>query len=294
MATPHLSIALVTRNRPDWLRQCLQSWRAQDVQPFEIIVSDDSDDAALSLAQKLAKEFNANWIAGPKRGLYANRNHAFRAAKGSHIMSADDDHTHPQGFVRQIIRAIESDPNAVWTVSERSPDRPAAALEPPGELRPNGTIGPPQNSDSSAAIACGSSVYPRKVFDSGLYYDETYSFGGVWYLWGHQLRKAGFRIRFCPDTFVWHHTESSLSRRDDVRCLNNQLECNLFVQFNHALRVSHSPIALIRAFRNALRLWWSGGTVLGHRGNVRLGFNQIIRAFRRGWKNPFGTIRETP
>jgi len=35
-------------------------------------------------------------------------------------MSADDDHTHPEGFVSAVVDAIESDIEAIWTVSERS------------------------------------------------------------------------------------------------------------------------------------------------------------------------------
>ncbi|MFM6022178.1 MAG: glycosyltransferase family 2 protein, partial [Dolichospermum sp.] len=38
-----LSIALVTRNRPESLERCLKSLRSQNVQPFEVVISDDSD-----------------------------------------------------------------------------------------------------------------------------------------------------------------------------------------------------------------------------------------------------------
>ena len=287
MGSIQLSIALVTRDRLEWLRQCLQSWRLQSVQPFEIVVSDDSCDALQTETRQIAEHFGARWIAGPHRGLYANRNRAFRTARGTHIMSADDDHTHPDGFVATVVGAIESDPEAIWTVSERSPDRPTDPLLPPGELRSNGTIGPPENAEDSAAIACGSTVYPRKIFESGLYYNETYRFGGIWYLWGHQLRKAGFRIRHCPETFVWHHTESSRPRQDDLDWLRHQLECNLYVQVNHAFRISRNPVAMLRALRSAERLLLNGGTVLGNNRKVRLRFNQVIRAFVSGSKNPF-------
>lgn len=281
-----LSVALVTRDRPDWLRQCLEGWRAQSVQPFEIVVSDDSTKSLQADTRKVTEEFGARWVEGPRRGLYANRNNAFRSAKGTHIMSADDDHTHPDDFVRSILGAIESDPEAVWTVTERSPENPVAPLEPPGELRSNGTIGPPEDVKHSAAIACGSSCYPRQIFERGLYYNETYSFGGMWYLWGHQLRRAGFRVRFWAETFVWHHTESSNARRNDVPWMTNQLECNLFVQVSHAFRVSRTPAAIGRAVRDALRLWWSGGTIFGNTAPVRLSPRQIVRAFSRGIRTP--------
>ena len=51
-----LSVALVTRDRPDQLNNCLTSLRAQSVQPFEVILSDDSSadylDATRAVAEK--------------------------------------------------------------------------------------------------------------------------------------------------------------------------------------------------------------------------------------------------
>ena len=49
-AAIRLSVALLTRNRPESLRRCLASLRAQDCQPSEIIVSDDSDDPSAAAA----------------------------------------------------------------------------------------------------------------------------------------------------------------------------------------------------------------------------------------------------
>src|SRR5207247_11124369 len=120
-----------------------------------------------------------------------NRNRGFSAATGTHVMSADDDHTHPSGFVGAITTAIQSDEFAVWTVGERRPNYPSALVGVPGELRSNGTIGTPEDPNRSAAVSCGSTEYPRKVFDLVLRCDETYVLGGLLYLWGLHLRTAG-------------------------------------------------------------------------------------------------------
>lgn len=90
-----ISVALVTRNRPESLRRCLTSLRAQDVQPWEVVISDDSDDHESALA--LAKEFGVRHVLGPKRGLYGNRNSSALACEGTHIRTMDDDHTFPPG-----------------------------------------------------------------------------------------------------------------------------------------------------------------------------------------------------
>ena len=96
MARPFsLSVALVTRNRAASVRRCLESWRRQTVSPDEIVVSDDSDDHLADETARVAAAFGCKYIRGPRKGLYANRNHASLACAGTHILSADDDHTHP-------------------------------------------------------------------------------------------------------------------------------------------------------------------------------------------------------
>jgi glycosyltransferase involved in cell wall biosynthesis len=283
-----LSIAIVTRNRPDWLGKCLRSWREQVPQPFEIVVSDDSDDVARQETRRIAEDFNAHWIAGPRRGLYANRNAAFAASRGTHVMSADDDHTHPPGFMATIMAAIQDDPDAIWTVSERNPRHPDLSAEPPGELHRDGTIGPPTDPLSSAAISCGSTIYPDTVFESGLRCTEDYPFGGIWYLWALELRAAGFRIKHLPQTFVWHDIRSSNTRTPDVSWHQSQVECNLFVQAVHALHYGRHPMAVVRTVVNAIRVTARGGRIHGMNRKYRLPLWRTARALSRAvrYKSP--------
>src|SRR2546421_2586175 len=211
-----LSIALVTRNRPDWLRKCLRSWRAQSIQPYEIVISDDSTNGYDVEVKKVASEFGCHYIKGPRRGLYANRNNAALSCRGSHIMSADDDHTHPPYFTESVLDDVMCAPECVWTYSEKHPLHPNEPLHPVPELTPDNRIVPPKDRTRCRGIADGSTVYPRSIFDQGLRYDETYQFGMLWYLWGQQLSRNGYQIQFSDKTFVWHHTDSSLDRSDDV------------------------------------------------------------------------------
>src|SRR5438270_12557719 len=113
-----VSVALITRNRPKLLRGCLASWRSQSVQPFEIVVSDDSDDSTRPEVKEIAAEFETRWVPGPRRGLYANRNLAAARCGGTHVLSADDDHEHPVDLLEKCQSAIESDAAAVWCLGE--------------------------------------------------------------------------------------------------------------------------------------------------------------------------------
>ena len=281
-----LSIALVTRNRPDWLRKCLASWRSQVPQPFEIVISDDSDAAIEPEVQSIAREYDCRWIRGPKRGLYANRNQVAVSCTGTHIMSADDDHTHPPGFIAAVMTSIAEDPERIWIFSERSPARPDIPLRCPPELRPNGTVGTPQNPSDCAAIACGSSVYPRRVFELGLRCDESYPFGAIWYLWGRILKRAGFHITYSDLSFVWHNMDSSKDRAHDMQWFRSQLECSLYVGAVNALRLNRNLPAIARLVKAALSYAWPGAMVQNAPGRVRIGPRALVRAVARAWQTP--------
>ena len=115
-----LSVALVTRNRPHSLEQCLMSWHQQTIAPFEIIVSDDSQGDYENEVRQLATRFGCIYTSGPGRGLYSNRNHAALTCRGSHILTADDDHTHPSDYVEKVLEVIASDPDRIWIFAEKS------------------------------------------------------------------------------------------------------------------------------------------------------------------------------
>jgi glycosyltransferase involved in cell wall biosynthesis len=262
----------------------LKSWRSQTVAPFEIVVSDDSDENYAPKIEDLAKQFNCVYTKGPGRGLYANRNHASLNCRGTHILSGDDDHTHPQDYVERILEVVESDRQRVWIFPERNYNEPNAPLLCPPELHRSGCGCTPKDPSDCAAIADGSSVYPRQIFDQGLRYDETYTFGPLWYLWGKVLRKYGWRISFSDATFVWHHYGLDKNRFSDVKQLKSLLECTMYVLFVNALWLNYSPKSLIWSILYLLRRTIFPDTMLGYEIKVRLGINSILKLLRQAWK----------
>lgn len=277
-----LSVALVTRNRPESLTRCLESWRSQTVSPFEIVISDDSDEAYQCEIQQLAKQYHCVYISGPKRGLYANRNHSSLACRGTHILSADDDHVHPSDYVEQVLKVIKNDPNRVWIFSERNFDEPEAPLLCPAELGMRGGGCPPENPGNCAAIADGSSVYPRQIFDAGLRYDDTYPFGCLWYLWGHFLVKNNWRISFSDATHIWHHCLRT-ERERDRQWLQREMECNFYVNFVYNLWLNPSLQGIFWALLGVGRRLILPATIPGYKVKSRLQLTQALRLIYRAW-----------
>ena len=211
MQETRLSVALVTRNRPSSLERTLRSLRSQDIQPWEIVVSDDSDPGQNADVRRIAADYRCEYVPGPHRGLYANRNHAVAFCRGTHIRTMDDDHEFPSHHFAECLAAVSRDPEAIWIIGEFLPDQMERANGPecPGQLHPRGFSVAPTNPDDCWAIADGATIYPQKVFDRGLRFAEAFKFGAPYLEFGSRLHFLGYRIRQITSTYVMHHYDAA-------------------------------------------------------------------------------------
>ncbi len=201
-----LSVALVTRNRPDSLERTLKSLRAQDVQPWEVIVSDDSDAEYALEVERVAAAHDCRYLTGPHRGLYSNRNHVALACNGTHIRTMDDDHEFPRDHFDECLKAIACDPQSVWIIGEFLPAQKIKAIpDCPGQLNPRGFSTTPPDTQACWAISDGASMYPRSIFEAGIHYIADYKFGAAYLEFGSRLNWLGYRLRHLNSTYIIHH-----------------------------------------------------------------------------------------
>ncbi len=261
MSDIRLSVALVTRNRPEGLRRCLASLRAQDAHVWEVVVSDDSDSTRAEQTRAVAEEFSSRVIAGPRRGLYANRNAAALACTGTHIRTMDDDHSFPPGHIAQCVAAIALDPRAIWTCGERSflNGNPYDATEYASQLHPSGVGCAVSDLDDNWAIADGATIYPREIFQSGLRFVEDFAYGSSYLEFGVYLYQRGWRSRCIRGACIEHHADgATLERRAPLSCLyaslcyNRHFRPSLWRTVRHALphfAYFHKLPAMLRQIR---------------------------------------------
>ena len=105
------SLIVPTYNEAGWIRRCLESLRAQDVDrsSYEIIVSDGaSPDGTGEIARTLSDRV----VVAPKRGIAHGRNAGAAAATGEVLVFVDADTTLETDFLRQIDRVF-GDPSVV-------------------------------------------------------------------------------------------------------------------------------------------------------------------------------------
>jgi glycosyltransferase involved in cell wall biosynthesis len=215
-----LSVALVTRNRPESLNRCLQSLRAQNMQPFEVVIADDSDPDRAHETRTIADRWDCRYITGPRQGLYANRNHVALACQGTYIRTMDDDHLFPVGHFQQCFEAIQADPASIWTTGEVGLIKGEVCWRAPtaNQLVSSGVGGPVQNLDDNWAIADGSTIYPREVFDRGYRMVDAFNYGSSYLEFGAYLYRQGFKSRCIRGAIVEHYPEdNSLLQRDETK-----------------------------------------------------------------------------
>lgn len=241
-----LSIALVTRNRPESLARCLESLRSQNVQPFEVVVSDDSDPEMAAKTAAIANDRNCRYIIGPRRGLYANRNYAALGCQGTHIRTMDDDHVLPEGHLKQCLEAIYSDPKSIWTTGEIGfiDGKYCGTSATATQLYPSGVSGLVTNVDDNWAIADGSTIYPKEVFQQGHRMVEWFPFGSSYLEFGAYLYYRGFRSRCIPGALVEHYANKNiLKRKKDMCVIESQLYAsicfNIYFKPNYILAAKY-------------------------------------------------------
>ena len=239
MREHRISVALVTRNRPASLERTLKSLRRQSVQPWEVVVSDDSGDEWAAQAKELARIFECRYVVGPKRGLYANRNHAALACQGTHVRTMDDDHEFPEAHINRCSEALEDDPDSVWIIGECLPkETPRFPGPVPGESHPRGFSVKPTNPDDCWAFSDGATVLPSHIFARGVRYPEFFKFGAGYLEFGSRLHWLGYRLRLLPSTYVIHHFDAqNRSFMDQQMDLGSRMFaslCHSFIYQPHA------------------------------------------------------------
>lgn len=108
-----VTIGIPTFNRCEQLRRAVDSARAQDYGPFEVVICDNaSHDGTSAFAQEVAgSDAMVRYIRHPQNlGPIANFESALCAARGEYFMwLADDDWIEPN-YVSECVKAIEADP----------------------------------------------------------------------------------------------------------------------------------------------------------------------------------------
>lgn len=112
---PYYTLVVMTYQRPEPLRECLNSLARQDIGSgkFEVLVIDDgSENDNLSIIETFKDKLSVRYLKQDHRGISAARNTGWTEAKGNRIGFIADDYRLPPNYVSTIDHFFNKIPKA--------------------------------------------------------------------------------------------------------------------------------------------------------------------------------------
>ena len=109
MKWPKVSVIISTYNRPEMLREALESVKAQTFRDFEVIVVDDGSDTAGEVVKDFVDEFPLTAMNLPENTGYqcVPKNMGILYSHGSYIAYLDDDNLWDPDHLEVLVEEIE-------------------------------------------------------------------------------------------------------------------------------------------------------------------------------------------
>lgn len=108
-ATPRVSVVIPTRNRPQFLREALESLQRGDLRDFEALVMDQSDKDDTEAVVRGLSDPRLVYHRMPRQGACPARNFGAAIARASIVVFMDDDvHARPD-WLSRIVGAFDAD-----------------------------------------------------------------------------------------------------------------------------------------------------------------------------------------
>ena len=197
------SLVVPTRNRAAYLRVCLDSILAQQVDaPYEVIVVDDgSTDATHDVAERAG----ARVIRQPPGGLNAARNVGVRAAESDLVVFVDDDIEAPPRWLAAYLEGADRHPGAdafggPIRARFEGPSPRSCGREP----APITTLDlGPEDREAEFVWGANMAIRRRAVERAGAF-DEDLPLFGDEEEWLTRLRAAGGRVVYLADARLDH------------------------------------------------------------------------------------------
>lgn len=207
MNSPRYSVIIPVYNRPDELRELLESLTTQTRTEFEvIIVEDGSSVSSADVAQEYSKRLPIAYYFKPNSGPGPSRNFGFAHARGEYFVVFDSDCALPPHYFEAVDQVLKTEALDAWGGPDRAHERftftqRAMAYTMSSFLTTGGIRGGKKRIGWFQPRSFNMGI-SRKVFEAtgGFRFDrfaEDIEFS-------IRIRQAGFRSALIPDAFVFH------------------------------------------------------------------------------------------
>ena len=210
MSAPLVSTVVLTRDRPDSLRRCLGSLRANGYRPLEIVVVDNGSEAG----RREARDWLAGWGAEPPvkyvecrpDGFAALRQRSYEHAEGEFVVSIDDDCEAATDMLEHVVRRFQSEPEVgmIGGQIENIGFAGAERFKGRGRLGINGRYEPVEDPATAELFGSANQSVRRCAFDAIGGFDPYFRDGMEEADLALSLRAAGWKIVHEPAVRVKH------------------------------------------------------------------------------------------
>lgn len=213
---PSISIIVPVYNRSQEIEEFLNSFVYQTNKDFEILIIDDgSTDNLKEVVEKYKKDLKLHYFYQKNQGPGAARNLGMEKANGDVFVFIDSDCTVPKEYIENLEKHLKDEDFDTFggpdTYKEDfSPFLKAVNYSMTSFIGTGGTRGTTGKRVSK--------YYPRS-FNMGIKKEVYEKIGGMNELrhgqdmdFSNRIYKAGFRIKFLSDVFVYHKRRTNLKR----------------------------------------------------------------------------------
>ncbi|MCU0356932.1 MAG: glycosyltransferase [Cyclobacteriaceae bacterium] len=214
-ATPRYSVIVPVYNRPEELRELLDSLTRQTVRDFEvIIVEDGSSVTSEPVVDAFRDQLKIEYIVKPNTGPGPSRNMGFSRARGEYFVVFDSDCILPSHYFEAVDTYRQVEHFDAWGGPDRghksfTPLQQAMAYTMASALTTGGIRGGGKRLD----------WFQPRSFNMGLsreVYEKTHGF--VFSRMAEdielsiRMKKAGFRSVLIPEAYVFHKRRTNLKQ----------------------------------------------------------------------------------
>ena len=265
---PAISVIVCTRTRPELVAGCLAALTAQDYPSFELVLVDNTDDAAFAATPSSGRRVRV--VRESRPGLSRARNTGVSHARHDVLAFVDDDVIVEPGWLAAIGAAfgdVEVDgltglvvPAELETEAQREFEWYGGMGKGQERRLVRGASLPAWRTIGTQAVGVGANMaFRRRVFDRVGPFDEalgagTVTLGAEDLDMFHRVLRAGLTIRYEPAARVRHR------HRRTVRELRGQIFANGCSYSVYLLKI-WSARSVRRRDVAAFAAWWLAGRI---------------------------------
>ncbi len=208
------SIVVPVYNRPDEVRELLESLTIQTYSSFEvIIVEDGSTETCEEVANSFRQSLDINYIFKENSGQGFSRNKGFKQAKEDYFVIFDSDCIIPENYFEIIKEHL----NTQWLDGYGGPDKAHPSFAPLQKAISYSMTSPFTTGGIRGKKWRAETFHPRS-FNMGIsreVFEETGGFKitrmGEDIEFSIRIKESGFKIGLIPQAFVYHKRRTALT-----------------------------------------------------------------------------------